>query len=280
MKSRRGFTLLELTVALVVLGIAIAGLFPLMVVYSRALESLELRYTEEGNAQANWFCPVFTPNMTGTAIPREDYGVWYLVPSTDPWARKLGAMTTLSKDLPDPPDATMIDDGDGGYAETGTNWMGEQNTDAFAEYHRRHASATPPPIDYGVWTFTIANSGYYQILATWSAATDQANDACYEIHYDGNLLYKKGDVRQDVLPNGAQYQGHPWHVVATEYLQPGELKVKLRGGVTKDDDTETSGYVVADCVRIVPVEYTVHISSLDKSFDTEKVTAHVERIDP
>ena len=59
---RPGFTFLEFLVAMVVLGIALTGLFPLMVVCSRGVESLELRYSDQGNKNNNWFSPVYRPD--------------------------------------------------------------------------------------------------------------------------------------------------------------------------------------------------------------------------
>ncbi|HLA83989.1 MAG TPA: type II secretion system protein [Thermoguttaceae bacterium] len=62
---RRGFSFLELQVALILLGIAMTGLVPLVVMQSRQLKRLEARL---------------------------DHGTtYYLVPSTSVWARKLGA---------------------------------------------------------------------------------------------------------------------------------------------------------------------------------------------
>jgi prepilin-type N-terminal cleavage/methylation domain-containing protein len=73
---RRGFSLLEFQVALVVFGIALAGLFPLVVMHSRGLESLEKKSAAAGQ--------------------------WYLAPSPDAWARKLGAAAALVREDPGP----------------------------------------------------------------------------------------------------------------------------------------------------------------------------------
>src|ERR1700736_3493450 len=66
---REGFSMVELLVAFVVFGIALAGLCPLVVMQSRQFKRLDNR---------------FSPNST-----------YYLVPSQDQWARKLGAAATL-----------------------------------------------------------------------------------------------------------------------------------------------------------------------------------------
>ncbi len=91
--ARRGFSLLELQVAFIVFGIALTGLFPLVATYSKGIQSLERR-----------------------VIPRSPC---YLVPSTSPWARKLGASACLTTQAPGPrtsPPTLPVDDGDAGSA--------------------------------------------------------------------------------------------------------------------------------------------------------------------
>ena len=61
---------------MVILGIALSGLFPLAAMHSRAMQALEQR-----NALS---------------------GQWYLAPSTEPWARKLGAPARLLPNDPGP----------------------------------------------------------------------------------------------------------------------------------------------------------------------------------
>src|SRR5947207_819536 len=68
--SRSGFSMLELEVALVVFGFGLTGLCPLVVMHSRQLKKLEER---------------FSPATT-----------YYLIPSSEAWARKLGAAASLS----------------------------------------------------------------------------------------------------------------------------------------------------------------------------------------
>ena len=91
--ARLGFSYLELQVAFVLLGIALAGLGPMVVVQSKQLRRLESRFRD------------------GTK--------YYLVPSDNPWARKLGAAASLSTDEPSAPDpaVTQIDNEDSGYYE-------------------------------------------------------------------------------------------------------------------------------------------------------------------
>jgi prepilin-type N-terminal cleavage/methylation domain-containing protein len=77
--GRAGFTILELEVAMVVFGIALMGICPLVVMYSKQLRKLEMR---------------FNPQT-----------IYYLVPSADVWARKLGAAASVATQdfTPTPP---------------------------------------------------------------------------------------------------------------------------------------------------------------------------------
>jgi hypothetical protein len=73
-RSRFGFTILELEVAMVVFGIALMGICPLVVMCSKQLRKVEGQ---------------FSPQVT-----------YYLVPVADHWTRKLGAAATLSTQAP------------------------------------------------------------------------------------------------------------------------------------------------------------------------------------
>ena len=77
--ARAGFSLLELQVALVVFGIALTGLCPLVVMHSKQFKRLEGR---------------FNPQTT-----------YYVVPSPDRWARKLGAAASITTQSPGTPPA-------------------------------------------------------------------------------------------------------------------------------------------------------------------------------
>jgi hypothetical protein len=74
---RLGYSLLELQVAFVVLAIALAGLYPLVVIHLKQQRTLEQR---------------LDPQTT-----------YYLVPSTDAWARKLGCAALFRTQDPGPP---------------------------------------------------------------------------------------------------------------------------------------------------------------------------------
>jgi prepilin-type N-terminal cleavage/methylation domain-containing protein len=88
-RGRPGFSVLELSVAMVVFGIVLAGLCPHAVMHIKHLRRLESR---------------FSPETT-----------YYLAPSMDRWVRKLGAPATLYSSDPgaltptaDPPPVNQV----------------------------------------------------------------------------------------------------------------------------------------------------------------------------
>jgi prepilin-type N-terminal cleavage/methylation domain-containing protein len=266
--ARRGFSFLEFLVAMVVLGIALTGLFPLMVICSRGVESLELRYTDQGNKNGNWFSPVFRPNTDSVTsrADREDYGTWYLNPPADPWARKLGAVATFSRTAPAPsPAPIIVDDGSNGYSTTGA-WSTAADPNAFLSDQQRHESQATPT-DAALWTFTNVANGRYYVMATWHAATDLAADARFDV-YDGDNVSTPTTTafaNQAAAPNSSVYAG--WQILTTWNFTNADkiIKVKL--------SSNTAAAVVADGVRVVPV---ATILSVDKSFNDQEVTIRVK----
>ena len=204
-------------VAMVVLGVALAGVFPLMVVCSRGIESMELRYTAQGNKNGNWFSPVFRPNSQapvsreamarGTSLPpripgRANSGPWPRFPDD-------GAAHRSS--------ARIIDDSSNtGYPRYGT-WTDTANPNAFLGNCQRH-DAQSPATDTAVWTFSNVTSGRYFVLATWPAASDQATNARYVV-YDGDADASPVTVAVDqtAAPNSSIYAG--WTLLTTRTLQ-------------------------------------------------------------
>jgi prepilin-type N-terminal cleavage/methylation domain-containing protein len=73
-RPRRGFSLFEVQVALVIFGIALVGFGPVSIMYTREFKRLNDR---------------FDPDTT-----------YYLVPSTDRWVRKLDAAATITTQDP------------------------------------------------------------------------------------------------------------------------------------------------------------------------------------
>ncbi len=94
MRKTRGFSYLEMVVALALFGIALTGTTRLVVMQSRQISKLERRLNYQTTS--------------------------YLVPSADAWARKLGAAAAIESVDPGsspPPPVTLIDNGDPQYSE-------------------------------------------------------------------------------------------------------------------------------------------------------------------
>src|SRR3989304_5671051 len=241
---RRGFSLLELQVAFVLFGIALAGLGPLVVMQSRQLQRLEARFN--------------------------DQTTYYLVPSTHAWARKLGAAASLQAAGPGPPASppvTLIDNGDLGYSEPdvgGVDWAGEYRANAFGGSHRWNNPETGD--DKAHWEFTGIEAGWYQVLVTFAEAEDQATSAPYTV-YDGAVAKGTVTVNQTIAPSGAVFEGSAWESLGLFSITGDTLQVEL--------SDLADHKIVADAVRVVPVRNTVEVLSLAKSLASEEVTAQV-----
>ena len=120
----RGFTLLEMLVALTVFGVALAGLFPLLANYSQQVQRLEKcspqcgRWSSTINSAGHSVWTFRTRDVTFdyTQLPsaaerpngtKKTDNNWYaypdrwnLVPADDPWMWRLGAAATLVPDDP------------------------------------------------------------------------------------------------------------------------------------------------------------------------------------
>jgi prepilin-type N-terminal cleavage/methylation domain-containing protein len=276
---RQAFTMLEFIVAMVVLGIALTGLFPLQVMQSRVIESLEMRYTESGNqanidAARNWNSPVMRGELASSdTIPREDYGNWYLIPADDSLARKLTCSASLSRQPPPTLTTTtsLVDDDDTSsmnYTEYGVGWAAGTATTVYDNDSRKHALQDPATGYYAEWIFTNVPAGRYYVMATWTESADLATNAQYVL-YDGETICTPYPlpVNQQNTPGDATttYEDRPWYKLKSQYFGSGTIKVRLNCNAT--------GAVLADAVRIAPV---TQILSLDKSFNTEEVTIKVK----
>ena len=231
-RARRAFTLLELQVAFIVFGFALAGLYPLVIMQSKQLTKIESR---------------FNPATT-----------YYLTPSSDEWARKLGATATRSATDPGPnppPPVLLIDNGDTGYAETGADW--QDNGTA-----RTHSAGTGA--NTAVWQFTGLKPGWYEVRVTWPAATGRATNGAYKV-YDGSIARGSYTVNQTMTPLGDAYQSRAWQSLATVAVRGTTLRVEL--------SDNANAIVVADAMRILPVRNTLLVTSVASGLTSEEVTA-------
>lgn len=239
--NRTGFTLVELQISFLVFAIGVAGLGPLVVMQSRHLKTIENRF----NSQT----------------------VYYLSPSPDGWARKLGAGASMTAFDPGPrpiAPVLVLDDADTDFVTEGEDWDDVTSVDSYQGNHHHHAGGDGSAI--ARWAFTDLAPGWYDVRVTWHEDDTQTTAAPFTV-YEG--IENKGDlaIDQQVAPSGDVIDGRPWQSMGIFSITSGTLTVEL---------TNASGDpVVADGVRLIPVKNEVQIDSLDKSLSNEEVTAHV-----
>jgi hypothetical protein len=240
--SRRlGFSFLELQVAFVVFAFTLAGLYPLVLMQSKQLRKIE-----------GWLNPQNT---------------YYLVPSTDEWVRKLGAVSSIQTQDPGPrPPAPVmdIDNGETGYSEAGNGWGAETQKKAYKENLRWHTAGTGS--DTATWQFTGLQPGWYEVQVTWLESGNRATNSPYKI-YNGSTLKGTYLVNQKVAPSGPVFDGRPWQSLAVVPISSGTAEVEL--------NDYANNRVVADGVRLIAKFNTVQILSLDRTLTSEEVTAQV-----
>ena len=181
--------MLELLTALVVLGVALSGLFPLLVQYSRQVQQLERCSPQTGRCQQaadhTWTYQAVDPaQATSQHYPSQ----WYLAPSTDPWMWKLGAAASLQQGSPTFPPNILPSYSQNSFAiayipinpssplvaypgdsSSYTNcdpslWL--NGPPGYNGASRQHLSAAAST-DTATWTFANVQPGWYVVEATW-----------------------------------------------------------------------------------------------------------------
>jgi hypothetical protein len=238
--GRPGFSILEFQVALVLFGLALSGLYPLVVMRSRQLKKFEER---------------LSPQTT-----------YYLVPSPDLWAQKLGAAATMQTQDPGPlppPPVTVIDNGEPGYSESGTGWNDDTQPNAHQGNLSWHAAGIGA--NSATWEFTGIPVGWYDIRVTWLEGGDRATNATFQV-FDGTTLKGTYSVNQMLAPSGSTYNGRPWLSLAVLSFTSGSPNVVLTDNA--------NGRVIADGLRIVSIQNDVQVMSVERSLTSEEMTVH------
>jgi hypothetical protein len=139
--------------------------------------------------------------------------------------------------------ATIIDNGQAGYSETGSGW-GENDSLGYNGNYRYHAVASGA--DTAQWQLTGLSSGLYDVQVTWYAYPNRATNVTYQV-YDGSTLRGAFTVNQQMSPSGgATVNGTTFQDLGTFQVNSGTLKVVL-------PDSGDSGYVIADAARFAAV---------------------------
>ncbi len=262
-RRRRGFSMLEFQVALILLGIALAGLFPLVAIYSKGVAKLEDRMYNEG---------VMTLPDPLTLQDRQPIQ-GYLVPNSNIWARKLGAAAQLTTIAPVPPApiVTSVDDGDPlNYSESGA-WTKKSDAKVFGgQYH--HSKKTKAT---AMWTFCVP-PGWYKIVATWPSNTDASwsalnpsTSATYSIS-DGTVQVGTTVAMDQTQTPGTQGLGgfsdssnFPWQYLHTAVLLTGP-NVTVHLSVPTPNPGNKA--VAAAGVQLIPIN-NVTITSLTRTLE-------------
>ncbi len=243
---RRGFTYLELEVSFLLFAIALGGLAPLTVMQSRQVRQTESRLDADETH--------------------------YISPSAAPWASKLGAAASVSTDTPPPKTdpVLLIDNGDPGYTEDdkgSIDWQNTGDATAFgADSRRNNGRGDLEPLDQAIWSFAELQPGAYEVFVTYRPIAAAASNAPYYI-YEGEQLLNLVRVDQTTDPSGASYLGSPWDSLGTVTINGTSLRVQLADNA--------NGNIIADAVRIAAIRNEVLVVSMDKSLDSETVSAVV-----
>jgi prepilin-type N-terminal cleavage/methylation domain-containing protein len=290
----RGFTLIELIVAMAVFGIALTGLVPLIAMMSRDLQPV---VGQKGQSPArDW-------NTDDCTITNHRRSTWYLTPyggDVDPWVRKLGVSARITSSpaasytrysniplqasvvLQDDDNGTIDADGDGleDYSEEPTvPWEYNNSTVPSAigaDQHRKPAvAAGGSATGDAVWKFKIVVTGYYSIQATWTAASDNATDVRYSYKINGGATVLCPPVNQSVPPAGiaCASDSHTWTSLTGNslILLAKDAVVEVHLSDVRVSSPDTGKYVVADAIRIV--QNTVRIKSVERSLNgTRKIS--------
>jgi hypothetical protein len=168
-------------------------------------------------------------------------------------------------------DATVIDDGETGYTESGTGWNGLATGGYNGDYRYNAANSGS---SQATWEFTGLLTGLYEVRATWVSYGNRATNAPYTI-LDGATTEDTVTVNQQAAPTAdGTLGGRPFQSLGSYNIDNGSLSVQL------SDDAD--GYVIADAIQILRLgdlsnELTVTIAVSEASEGGGTVSATVSR---
>ena len=259
----KGFSFLELQVAFVAFGIALAGLGPLVVMQLRQVKQLENRFDRQTTH--------------------------YLVPSTNRWARKLGAAAAIQTTDPGTPSATgaafevhvnfqlltdpdpgafegydYLPDGGATFADRGNGYSYGWNVDNTGGSRNRNNILSPDErydtlnhmgdaADTRTWEIAVPAGDYYVHLVVGDPGY---YNSVFKINVEGLLTV-----------DGTPSSGNEWlDGAATVSVTDGRLTI-----------SNASGAVINKiCFIDVYPPNQVSVTSVDKSLDAEEVTIFTE----
>ena len=307
--ARRGYTMVEFTVAMTVLGIALSGLFPLLAILSRDLQPVR-KLAADGTASYDCKTPARDGNTNGNGIfppPVYVQHTWYLTSASDAntpsdqnvtaWVRKLGAGATITSGSVSSGPASFspsivcqnVCEDDDEATIQGTSWtLGSgQGYNGDYYYHSVPTDQNDPSLsDFVQWNLVVPANGWYSVQATWPTNTGKnLTTATYTVAgtASGTLSGQAFTVDQSNPPNGvpdSQFAANNvtwWPLTMPIQLTSGTITVTL--GIPKNAATPGLS-VIADAVRIVQNEVQVNsiersLSGANSNSNNVDVTAHV-----
>jgi hypothetical protein len=270
--ARRAFTFTEFTVALVVFAVALTGLLPLVTIMSRDLQPMSGGASSPARDFSNSDCPVAARRPT----------TWYVTPSDDLWACKLGAGAMLSGTAPSSstpsiqsPVVFLDDDGTTGPSGTSASFIaGTASTLTPVTplgYNNNYRYAETLSTQFiAVWQITIGADGWYSVQTTWPTTTARPlTNATYVVTAPHNTpsTLTLSPVNQAAPGTGvSDASGVTWWPVTP----PGYRSVRLLKNdivtVTLSALVAQPGvYLIADAVRVV--QNDVSLDSVERSVD-------------
>ncbi|HEY2156218.1 MAG TPA: hypothetical protein VGH33_11350 [Isosphaeraceae bacterium] len=237
---RAGVSLLELQVAMIVLGVAVTGFCPLVVMQARLARKLETQPVGPDNPQVIRGVRM----LDGSPFSGQGFAAappaTVLQPQPDGWVRRLGLAASFAVNAPAQPFTplpvqTVLDD-DAGSGFSASGWANAKDTSANDDdYHSLAVDSASGP---ATWTFSGLVPGRYHVMTSWVPKAQNAKDATY-LFTDASDDPVAIPVDQTAGPGGSP----PWADLGVYYLDA-TFQVTLPGS--------TSGTVIADAIQLVP----------------------------
>ena len=242
-RKRAGFSLLEFEVALTLLGIGLVGLFPLVVMQSRAVHSIENRLSSHAS--------------------------YYLVASPSVWRESWEPRPNSARRRPRRRRRRRSC-----WSTTATTATASRTATGrprpTREPSRDNSASTRcknGPPDTATWQFSGLAAGWFQFQTTWLASPGRSTRAVYT-GYDGSTTLGTDAVNQQAAPSGTTFDGCAWQTLATLWLNGPTASVSLAAS--------SDGSVAADAARLVPLLNSVQVLSLDRAINGQEVTVRVQ----
>ncbi len=231
---RAGVTFLEVQVAIVVLGVVLAGIIPLVMMQQKLLYRIESTAIGSDNPQVIRGSRIIDGSPVPAAGIISEPPVAVLQPSSDLWVRRLGLAAPFQSSVKSSSLTQLLTESsidDASATITGT-WATQSQDDATNGSCRVLAMAVNGA--KATWDFGTITPGTYRLMICWPVAISIPSDA--------QLVLTSGTATQTVsLASATQPNSDAWRDAGNVTLGS-TLQVSLSGSLV--------GPVVADSIRI------------------------------